>query len=468
MQLLITLIPLIGPLVAVIAIVWISSLNWRLAVKVVFFLVIFEGVLRKWVLPQASEMIYFFKDIVLLGAYLRYYLGSELKYPFKISGITIALFMAMIWCTFQAFNPSLGSVIIGFFGLKAYFFYIPLIWMLPALFQSQEELYQFLRNYLLFTIPVCFLAVAQFFSPPSSPINIYAGGHEANAGFNGFNAVRVTGTFSYISGYTVYLSACFSLLIPLLTLKQPRLWRLLTLVEAFLVAGTSFMTGARGLLLFEILFVVGYVCILSFTQPTTAKRSAKQLVLPVILISATLPQFFSKAIEAFSYRAANSSDSKNFLERALSAFAEPTQAMQFKGFDGYGTGATHQAVPALRKIFNLPFGETLPPSEGEMGRVVLETGPLGFLFWYALRLILIFNLWQVFWKLKSPFLRQLALVAFLFQIINITGQLIFNHTFAVYYWFFSSFIFLLPELESRQLSSYQQYVYTTYFPSSPN
>ena len=468
MQLLIALIPLIGPFIAVVAIVWLSSLNWRRAVKIVFFLVIFEGVLRKWVIPQASEMIYFFKDIVLLGAYLRYYLGSEPKYPLKISGITIALFMAMGWCTFQVFNPSLGSVIIGFFGLKAYFFYIPLIWMIPALFQSQEELYQSLRNYLLLTIPVCLLAIAQFFSPPSSPINIYAGGHEASAGFDGFNAVRVTGTFSYIVGYAVYLSACFSLLVPLLTLKQPRLWRLLTLVEAFLVAGTSFMTGARGLVLFEILFVVGYVCILGFTQPVTATRSAKQLFLPVILISAILPQFFSKAIEAFSHRATTSSDSQNFLDRALSAFIEPVQDLQLKGFDGYGTGATHQAVPALRRIFNLPFGETLPPSEGEMGRVVLEVGPLGFLFWYGLRLILIFSLWQVFWKLKNPFLRQLALVAFLFQIINISAQLVFNHTFAVYYWFFSSFIFLLPELESRELSSYQQYVYTTYFPSSPN
>lgn len=464
---------LLIPLIGVVAIVWLSSLNWRHTVKVVLFLVVFEGVLRKWVLPQASDLIYFLKDFVLLGAYLRYYFGSEPKYPLRLGGIAIALFMTIGWCLFHAFNPSLGSPIIGLFGLKIYLFYIPLIWMLPALFQSQEELYRFLRNYLLLTIPVCLLAVAQFFSPPSSAINVYAGGQEADAVFHGVGAVRVTGTFSYLSGYSVYLSTCFSLLIPLLTLKQPRLWRWLTLIEALLVVGTSFMTGARGLLFFEILFAVAYACVLGLTQPVTATRAAKQLVLPIILLLAVVPRFFSKAIEAFSYRVATASSSENFLDRIFFAFAEPMQAMQFKGFDGYGTGATHPAVSALRRAFNLPLGEVPPPSEVETGRIVLEIGPLGFLFWYGLRLVLIFCLWQVFWKLKNPFLRQLALVAFLFQTINITGHLVFNHTFAVYYWFFSGFIFLLPELENRQLLSYQywldqQHVYPTHFPDSSN
>jgi hypothetical protein len=39
----------------------------------------FEGALRKWVLPQASEMIYFLKDVVLIGAYLNFYAFSVPK-----------------------------------------------------------------------------------------------------------------------------------------------------------------------------------------------------------------------------------------------------------------------------------------------------------------------------------------------------------------------------------------------------
>lgn len=462
---------LLIPLIAVLALVAISSLNWRFAVKATLVLVIFEGILRKWVLPQASQQIYFFKDLVLLGAYLRYYLGSEPKYPLKITSITITLFMAIGWCVFQAFNPSLGSPVIGFFGLKAYFFYIPLMWMLPSLFQSQEELYKFLRNYLLLAIPVCLLAVVQFFSPISSPINIYAGGKEASAIVG--NTVRVTGTFSYIAGYSTYLITCFSILIPILTLPQTQIWRWLTFAEAFLVAGTSFMTGARGLVLYEVLFVVGYACILLLTEPSIAVHATKQLIVPIVLISVLVPKFFNDAIDAFSSRTTTSSDSNTFLERALSAFREPGQALQLKGFDGYGTGATHQAVSALRKAFNLPFGEALPPAEGELGRIVLELGLLGFLFWYGLRVLLIFFIWRIFLQLRTPFLRQLALATLLFHLITFTSQLVFNNTLAIYYWFFSGFIFLLPILQERQLLSYQQWlhqehVYSSHLPDSSN
>ncbi|OUL30813.1 hypothetical protein [Nostoc sp. 106C] len=450
--------PLI-PLLGVVVIVGLSSLNWRCSVKAVLVIVILEGILRKWVLPQASDLIYFVKDLVLLGAYLKYYLSSESKYPLRLTSLTIALSMTVVWCLCQAFNPSLGSLIVGLFGLKAYLFYIPLMWMLPSLFQSEEELYRFLRNYLLLVIPVTLLAVAQFYSPVSSPINMYAGGMEANA--TAGDAVRVTGTFPYILGYSSYLCTCFSILIPFVSLPQPKLWQWLTYFELLMVSGTTLMTGARGLLFFEFLFVVGYIGFLWFTQPSTAAKSTKQFILPVILISAVVPMFFNKAIEAFSSRV-EVSGSDTFLDRAFSAFAEPEYATQFKGFDSYGIGATHQAVSTLRQTLHLPWGETPPPAEGEMGRVVLEIGPLGFLMWYGLRLILIFSLGQVFLKLKTPFLRNLALAVFLFHAINFTTQLVVNNTFAIYYWFFSGFIFLLPELEYRQFLSYKHWVEQTH------
>ncbi|MDY7015804.1 MAG: hypothetical protein SVX43_19855, partial [Cyanobacteriota bacterium] len=51
-----------------------SFSNWKGAVKAVFFILVIEGALRKWILPQASDAIYFLKDFVLLAAYLRYFL----------------------------------------------------------------------------------------------------------------------------------------------------------------------------------------------------------------------------------------------------------------------------------------------------------------------------------------------------------------------------------------------------------
>ncbi|MDB9482195.1 hypothetical protein PN476_06130, partial [Dolichospermum circinale CS-537/05] len=441
---------LLLPLIAVIAIVWLSSLNWRRSVKFALIIVVLEGALRKWVLPQASDLIYFLKDIILLGAYLKFYSSSEPKYHGKSGFLTITLFLCTGWCAFQIFNPGLGSPIVGLFGFKAYLFYIPLMWMIPTLFESQEELYQFLRNYLLLVIPVSILAIVQFFSPINSPINMYAGGVEAQAAVDG-NA-RVTGTFPYIVGYSTYMSFCFTALMPILSLPQTKKWQIITVIEAFLVVGTSFMSGARALLLFETLFLLGYFSLLFLSKPSQVVKTTKNFILPVALIAAVVPIFFSRAIEAFYKRATNSD---NFSDRIFGAFVQPQTAMQFKGFDSYGIGATHPAIPVLRNTLQLASGEALPPSEGETGRVVLEIGIFGFILWYALRLYLIISLLGSFLKLKTPFLRNLALAAFLFQAINFTGQLVFNTTFAVYYWFFAGFIFLLQQLEYQQLLLYR-------------
>jgi len=120
---------------------------------------------------------------------------------------------------------------------------------------------------------------------------------------------------------------------------------------------------------------------------------------------------------------------------------------------------------------DLPAGETIRvPNEGEMGRIVLELGPIGFIFWYGLRLSILILLIHTFLKLKRPFLRQLALTAFLIQVIQINSFLVFLNTYAVYYWFFSGLIFLLPQLEQtenwQQEQQFQQDVLSSYFPDS--
>ncbi|WP_373529670.1 hypothetical protein [Nostoc sp.] len=459
-------------LLAVAGIVYISSLNWHHSVKAVFIILVVEGALRKWVLPQASEMIYFLKDFVILGAYINYYFFSlaEKKLAFKNFTVNILISFVAIWSLFQVFNPSLGSPLVGMFGLRGYLFYIPLMWLIPSLFQSESELYKFLRSHLLLLIPVGILGIAQFFSPPSSPLNVYANNEASAVTFAGINAVRVTGTFSYISGYSVYLLVCFGLLIFFLSINQSRWWRLLSICELFLVTVNSLMTGSRGVILASVLFLICYLGVKGFTQPASTLRLLRQLLLPVIVVAIAAFIWFRPAVDAFSLRTTSNQDVS---ERISGSFTQPFEFIKYKELDGYGTGATHQAAPALRKVLGLPAGEFIPVGyESEMGRVALELGPIGFLLWYGLRVSIFIALWSVFWKLKSPFLRQLALSAFLIQVIQLNGQLVFHHTFSVYYWFLSSFIFLLPRLEQienwhQKQQLLQEDVLSTYITDSP-
>jgi hypothetical protein len=452
---------------------YLLSLNWRSAVKAVFFILVIEGTLRKWILPQASDFIYFLKDLVLFGAYLHYYIlsNSQRQLLIKHRIVTILIIFVAAWCTYQAFNPSLGSPLVALFGMKAYLFYIPLIWMLPNLFQSEEELYKFLRSHLFLLIPVCILGVAQFFAPPSSPLNIYTPGTAqgvATFGSEDNNSVRITGTFSYISTYGIYLAACFSLIIPMIFRNQSKLWHWVTIVELLLLLVNSLMTGSRSTVFLQVLMLLGYFGIQFLNKPASTLHSLKKFLPLAIIVAIAASIWFRPAIDAFWLRTTGNQDVSG---RVSGTFLEPVEFIKYTGLDGYGTGATHQATPMLRKILNLPDGKLIPVGyESEMGRVTLELGPFGFLFWYGLRVSTAIALWNVYLNLQRPFLRQLALTAFLFQAIQFNGPLVFNYAFSLYYWFFTGFIFLLPQLEQVENWHQEQQLLQqqdAYFPNSP-
>ncbi|OKH40422.1 hypothetical protein NIES2119_02020 [[Phormidium ambiguum] IAM M-71] len=455
----------IGLLIAL-AIFFLAFNNWKTAVKVVFFLTVAEGALRKWVLPQASELIYFLKDFVLLGAYIKFYGTVGIRGKFKIINhpLTVLIILVFIWCFVQALNPSLGTFIVGIFGLKTYLFYIPLIWMLPTLFPSEESLYKFLRSHLLLIIPVGILGIVQFFSPINSPINSYAptsAGVTEVATFGGatsqtMSLVRITGSFSYINNYTAYLVVCFGLLIALLSIHQPRKWKLLLMIQISLVVVNSLMTGSRTPIIASAVILVGYLAIRGVTKISSTLRLIQQFILPVIAVIFVAYIGFNSAMNAFIARASGNND---LLYRISISFLEPLNFIQYKDVDGFGVGATHPGSIALRSILNLPPGEFIPVGyESEMGRVILEIGPIGFFLWYSLRLVILGSLFIVFLNLRRPLLRQLALVAFLIQLSWINGQLVFHHTFSVYYWFMTGFVFLLPWLEYKENFYRQQQI----------
>jgi len=444
-------------LLAAIVVITLSSANWKLSVKTVLVLVIIEGALRKWALPQASQLIYFLKDFVLIGAYLAYFAGSQPKnrLPLKDKTIKGLAYLIAFWCAFEILNPGLGSPIVGLFGARNYLLYIPLMWVVPSLFSSEEELSKFLRHYLLLLIPVGLLAIAQYFSPPSSPLNVYAGDMEQQLAMSG-DAVRVTGTFSYLAGYTVYLSICFTFLLPLMLKQQTLIWRCLTVVEFSLVAITSFMTGSRGLILFLVLATMAYFCLEGLRNFSVVINSLGKFLFPAIAGFAIVATKFQTAVDSFAVRANRTDD---LAPRMMGAFTEPFQFFRHALFSGYGVGATFQANEVIRSFFNLPLGERIPVYfEAEPGRIILELGMIGFFFWYGLKIFLVISIWNVYRQLHSPFLKQLALSIFLFQLINITGQFVFNHSANLYYWFLNGFIFLLPQLERVEILKQNYYL----------
>lgn len=429
----------------------ISTSNWRRSVKIALYLVIIEGAIRKWVLPSASDLIYFLKDIVLLGAYARYFiLDQTSKRVTCPSEMKALLWIATVIIGIQVFNTRLDSTPVGLFGFKAYLLYVPLCFMLRDLFRSSEELQSFLKWYLALAIPVGALGALQFFSPPNSPINTYVAGEEADiATFGGPDDIvraRITGTFSYISGYTAYLTVCQALLFSMLAVKLNKVWMAILLGAQALLMGNMLMTGSRGPVFSGVIVFAGFLLFNQLTRKREVRKAFAMLLLTGVVCAVASLYWFNDALDAFWQRM-TTSDSAS--ERMTSSFLEPVAFLSDPEVLGFGAGATHPGGTGLRARLGLSGPQVPPPeAENETVRVMLELGIFGFLIWYALKLYLILALWRTRVHVQDPFLKNLALAAFLVHAVLLTGTTVLNHTAHVYFWFMAGFIFLLPHLDA--------------------
>jgi hypothetical protein len=429
------------------AAVW-SVRRWRTAIQLALVLMVFEGAIRKWLVPGAQDLIYFAKDVLLLGAYVGFFRDRprlRLRLP-ALPALYVVLALAALLGLLQIFNPALPNLLVGIFGFKAYFFYVPLLFVVPAAFPDDAALYRFLRRYALLAIPVSLLAVAQFFSPASSPLNTYArSGEDAYvATFGSSTYVRVTATFSFITGYTTYLLAMAILILGLLGAGR---WRFRGHLPMFGALGMTLlgmlMSGSRGPVLLLLLLFPFYWW-LAVIRERGGGATFSRLVLALALMAGTLSLTSQKAVDAFLGRAAGVSDVSN---RVSSPLLSPFELLPDAGLVGFGIGATHQTAMTLAP-------NVVPYSwlhgllvEVESGRVMLELGPIGFLLIYFTRLYLTVYAFLQARRLRTRFHRAMATASFLFLLAAIPGGVVFDVTSDLYYWFFAGLLMLVVRLD---------------------
>jgi hypothetical protein len=415
-----------------------SSRSWRRGLEWVLILVVLEGAIRKWVAPGAASYVYFAKDFLILGVYSGYLRDPARRrlHAAVAPGLGIALGIAAAIALLQIFNPQLPSPLVGVLGFKAYFLYVPLLWVVPAAFRDADALKGWMRRYLLLSIPVGALAAAQFFSPPDSALNTYARGGTETGGdiitFGAVERVRVTGTFSFITGYSSYLQVISLLALSALTLRS---WRfrgsLMTYAGFAMTVMGMLMSGSRGPVFLMIL-------ILPIYWVFGVARAGGVPAVGRFLLGAGLVASIVN-VSAFRARAAGSSDVAG---RILLPFINPLRILPDIGFLGYGTGATHQMAEVVApSLFPYSWLEG-HHYEDEPSRVMVELGPVGFLAFFAARLGLVTLAMAALFRVRGQLERSMVLSSLLLFLAQLTGGVVFNVTAGVYYWFFGGLLFL--------------------------
>jgi hypothetical protein len=447
-----------------------SLSKWQLGAQSLLIILIVEGAVRKWFLPSASEMVYFYKDALMIAILIGYFRQSR-KAPFLIKG-RVSLFFAMS-CIFALYGVAAVSEfslmymassdnphpLIGLLGLKAYCLYIPLAFIIPRMFSDKEKLIRFLKWYLLIVLPVAALSAMQFLNTDhSSAINKYAwesaDGPSDIAVFydsSGAYYVRVTGPFSFVSGLTTYLPTMFALLLGLISLQRKEIssrWKLLYYASVAGAVIVTFMSGSRAPVVILIIIALVFY---SFTSIKYLFSRLAQIAILGSLVFAGTYFMFPQAFDAFYERAFGEEERINEgLERMVEPFRIPTEEAYYAGAFGFGIGTTQNSVSVLMAMFNPGHSGSLTPipSEGEQGRIMLELGVIGFLIYTLFRLVLILTVLQICFSIRDPESRILAF-AILGALISplLFGGAIVSHTQNVYQWFLVGALLALANAE---------------------
>jgi len=415
-----------------------GMLKWQQAVHLALILAVFEGAIRKWIMPDVQQYVYFFKDALLLGAYAAFVwsrarTGRRLFSPHPAN---LALALLFVLAVLEIANPELPSPMVGVFGLKAYLMYVPLMYMVPAVFTDAAALRRFWIRYLALALIPFGLGSTQFYAPPDSVLNRYPWGEEGTAGgvamFGLSNVARVTGTFSFITGYTSYLVLLIVFGLALAMGERAR-WLQWSLYGFVGVAVTNLvMTGSRG----PFIVLGAAIPILVGLSARAGRGAGRRVVLtlavslPVIgvLVTGVVPE----AGTAFFERA---TETRDISERAVDAIQGPIGAMGRAGLTGYGIGSTHQAISFLAP------SSTMAPleAEGEWVRIVLEMGPVGFGLVLLVRILVVRRLWAALTSPEAGAARPFLTGAFVYCLLCLPGDVIFTHTTSVFYWFVAGF-----------------------------
>lgn len=343
----------------------------RAGIALYFWLLLLEGVLRKWVFPQWSDVIFVIRDPVVIGIYLMATAAGI--FPRRPS-IIVVWIMVVLSLGFSLAGET--PFLVTLFGLRTNYLHLPLIFIMAEV-MNLEDVIRVGRWFMWGAVPILALMVWQFNSEPDALVNVGVGGIEGAQLRGAMGKIRPPGPFSFVSGVVSYftLAAAFAFYFWSHPEGCPRWLRVLG--SAAVIAAVP-ISISRSLLSGTIIVtVLGAVAALR--DPRLLPRFIGPVAVGCVLLLVAADTAY---IEAFVTRwdealvSGRGGFYSNVIMRILGDFMQPFVLAVDVPALGHGIGLGTIAGARLsmgRSLFLL--------SEGELGRIILELGPfLGFVF----------------------------------------------------------------------------------------
>lgn len=363
-------------------------INYNLLLAM-FLITALSGAARKWIFPASiiSNLIFAFQLVLPFALFAvkkpeGWHQGTK-----KISDV---LYIFMFCMLFMAFNPENVSIFHGILG----FILHGSFWIILLLYLQNRELFPIERLTKVFFILAFLefiLGAVQYSLPDDHFLNVYLveGTVEESGKASVGDAIRVTGTFSFISGFSAFIHFFTLFICALINKKGTNTLLLGVLLTLGLYA--CFISGSRGTTAFYVITVAAtlifsrniFVNVGLFLQTTLGLGLITLLTVGLndpIGVTSRL----ERAYENFEARVeANQEEGKDRGFEFIDAMLNYNGPMPVTGV-GLGTG--YQGANELFGYSKYLRG--LPP-EGEIWKTIFEGGYILLIF----KLFLFYRLW---------------------------------------------------------------------------
>lgn len=357
----------------------------------VYWLLIFEGVLRKWLLPQWGRPLFFVRDPLVISIYLLVLArGTSVpRSPLLYAGLGFGFIGLGLIAIHAAFDQApLGFIPI--YGWRNYFLYLPLAFVIARYFElSDVELLA--RRTLQACIPMAVLVLFQSAAPAYSAINAGLGAgadqiYTIQTTVSG--VVRPAGTFTSDLGLTAFITSALAIATAMWIMPV----RFRPLGTGWLMAATLSIlaclsvSGSRGVLLWSGVVIFGAMATLLFAAPAMHLKVTILIVLLVGAGAVVTPILFPRTTQAFIQRWADAGASESKAYGSGGVFARALHEMfLFRVLlpvtppAGYGLGSAGNAAWRLGirgDLIDFNNQEEINAAESDWGRHILELGPI--------------------------------------------------------------------------------------------
>jgi hypothetical protein len=386
-----------------------------------FLFTTLSGAIRKWFI-SSSSLSNIILGIQILIPFTFFFLKGSLNYSYKERNVALSLMIYMVMLTLMAANPSNFTIYHGIFGflLHAGFWIAIFTYLRLRDYISLELL---IPIFIIICLGEIILGSIQSQLPGDAFLNRYAvtEGDGAADAFVG-DAVRVTGTFSYVSGYSSFLFFYTFLVCAIIKIKYP-----IPVIITFFLFGLygCLISGSRGSFLVYIVTICVYIgSSINFKENSRLILGSISTLIVFFLLNFAFGDpldflnYFGSSVENFEER--SESDESPWTDRAFEAIGQLKNYNGPSPIFGVGLGATYQGANALFGFNPLLYNVGW---EGEAKRVVIEGG---FLLLF-MRFILLYYLMS---QLKFNWIFK----TFIVFLLIFAASIVFN-TYSSFYFF---------------------------------